>query len=112
MEDSVCVRRHRVYGPDERGVINVHKEEYLKATSAEQRKQIAQQVLADLFNHWAERGVQITDPEPRTKVRRIGIGSDGPLTGAEGTCGMDPQYLANLPTFKVSVVAVNKDEAE
>jgi len=72
----VCVRRQRVYGPDEHGVIDVHKEDYIKAPSAEQRKQIAQQVLADLFNHWSQQGIHITDRETRTKVSWIGIGSD------------------------------------
>jgi hypothetical protein len=68
-------RRQALYNSEERAVIDAHKDHYLKATSPPERKKIAQEVLADLFNHWTEKDVDLTNRIERQQVCRIGIGS-------------------------------------
>ncbi len=71
-------RRQPLYGTDERAVIDIHKAQYLKASSPAERKQIAKNVLAALFNHWSEKGINITDHDDRTKVFAFAIGTRAP----------------------------------
>ena len=63
------------YNTKEHAVINVHKVTYLQATSLAERKQIAKEVLADLFNHWSQKGLLFTEVDMtiRTKVFLISI---------------------------------------
>lgn len=62
-------QRKAWYTDKERKVIDVHKEDYLKATSAIQRRQIAQHNLCPaLFNYWRETGHNVVDPQAETKV--------------------------------------------
>jgi len=69
-------RRQPLYNSEERAVINVYKEEYLKAASAQERKQLTQnKILPALFNYWSEKGIDLSDPRPRTKVCLVGIGT-------------------------------------
>ena len=69
-------RRQPLYNSEERAVIDVHKEEYLNAASAQERKQVAQnKVLPALFNYWSGKGLDLSDPRPRTKVCMVGIGT-------------------------------------
>jgi hypothetical protein len=70
-------RHQPLYSTEERAVIDVYKQDYLTAASPEERKQLAQtKILPAIFNYWARKGIEITDPTPRTKVCefRIGIG--------------------------------------
>jgi len=57
-------------------VIDVHKVTYLQVTSPAERKQIAKQILADLFNHWSQKGILFSEVDVtiRTKVFLIGMG--------------------------------------
>lgn len=68
--------RARAYNTEERAIIDVRKAAYLQATSPPERKLIAQEVLADLFTHWSEKGLVCTSVERaiRTKVFVIRIG--------------------------------------
>jgi hypothetical protein len=70
------MNRQRAYNTEERAVIDVHKVAYLQATSPAERKQIAQEILADLFNHWSQKGLLFTEVDItiRTKVSLISIG--------------------------------------
>ena len=72
--------RQRAYNTKEHAVINVHKVGYLQATSPAERKQIAQEILANLFNHWSQKGLLFTEVDItiRTKVFLISIGIDIP----------------------------------
>ena len=69
-------RRQRLYSSEERAVIDVHKAEYLKTTSAKERQQLAQaKILPAIFNFWIKiKGIKIVDVTPRTKVCPVGIG--------------------------------------
>ena len=57
-------------------MIDVHKPTYLQATSPAERKQIAKEILADLFNHWSQKGILLTEVDItiRTKVFLISFG--------------------------------------
>ena len=70
------------YNTEERAVIDVHKATYLQATSPAERKQIAKEILADLFNHWSQKGILLEDVDIsiRTKVFLIGIGMHIPYS--------------------------------
>lgn len=97
MVNSRGDHRQRAYNTEERAVIDVHKVTYLQATSPAERKQIAKEILADLFNHWSQKGILFTEVDItiRTKVFIINIGIDiYPLLSAKVTCGMDPEQLA------------------
>ena len=64
---------------EERTVIDIYKQEYLSAASAEDRRQLAQmKILPAIFNYWGQKGLDITDPTPQTKVHAcsISIGID------------------------------------
>ena len=76
MVNSRGDHRQRAYNTEERAVIDVHKATYLQATSPAERKQIAKEILADLFNHWSQKGILFTEVDItiRTKVFLIGIG--------------------------------------
>ena len=75
MVNSRGDHRQRAYNTEERAVIDVHKATYLQATSPAERKQIAKEILADLFNHWSQKGILLEDVDIsiRTKVFLIGI---------------------------------------
>jgi hypothetical protein len=78
MVNSRGDHRQRVYNTEERAVIDVHKATYLQATSPAERKQIAKEILADLFNHWSQKGILLEDVDIsiRTKVFLISISMD------------------------------------
>ena len=65
----------RVYTDKEREVIEKFKEKYLAATSASQRRNIAQlEMFPDLFNHWSSQGIVYNKAETRRKSN-VGIKS-------------------------------------
>jgi hypothetical protein len=68
-------RRQALYNAEERAVIDAHKDDYLKATSPPERKTIAQNLLADIFNHWTEKGIDLSNRTERQQVCWIGIGT-------------------------------------
>ena len=72
--------QQHAYNTEEHAVINVHKVAYLQVTSPAERKQIAQENLANLFNHWSQKGLLFTEVDItiRTKVFLISIGIDIP----------------------------------
>jgi len=82
MVNSRGDHRQRAYNTEERAVIDVHKATYLQATSLAERKQIAKVILADLFNHWSQKGILLEDVDIsiRTKVFLIGIGMHIPYS--------------------------------
>lgn len=68
-------RHQALYSSEERAVIDVYKEEYLKTTSPDDRKRLAQtKILPAIFNYWSQKEIDITDPTARTKVGTFGIG--------------------------------------
>ena len=91
-------RRRPLYSPEERAIIDVHKEEYLNAASALEKKQLAQnKIFPAIFNHWERKGIDLSDPQPRMKVCMVGIGGSAliaKLSGVKGTCIVDAEQLA------------------
>ena len=68
-------RRQPLYSPEERAIIDVHKEEYLNAASALEKKQLAQnKIFPAIFNYWERKGLDLSDRQLRMKVCMIGIG--------------------------------------
>jgi hypothetical protein len=82
MVNSRGDHRQRAYNTKERAVIDVHKATYLQATSPAERKQIAKEILADLFNHWSQKGILFEDVDIsiRTKVFLISISMHVPYS--------------------------------
>ena len=63
--------RKAVYNTAERALLDPHKENYQRASTPEERKYVAQEALASLFNYWASLGINLEDrneKETRTKV--------------------------------------------
>jgi len=52
-------------------VIDVHKATYLQATSPAERKQITQEILADLFNHWSQTGILFSEVDVTIKTKAL-----------------------------------------
>ena len=51
-------KQHCVYTREEQDLLEKYKEKYMAATSASQRKTIAQlEMLSALFNFWKEKGI-------------------------------------------------------
>ena len=63
------LHRKPVYTATERAILDPHKEDYQRASTVAERKIIAQEVLASIFNYWSAQGVDLHDKEERTKVR-------------------------------------------
>ena len=61
--------RKLVYTAAERAILDPHKEDYQRASTVAERKTIAQEVLASIFNYWSAQGVDLHDEEEQTKVR-------------------------------------------
>lgn len=62
-------RLTRVYNAEERAVIDAFKPQYMEASSAASRKQIAHMhIFPALFNHWASIG-QVIDTEEEVQLR-------------------------------------------
>lgn len=70
MNGTLNATHHRVYTEEERKILDVFKDKYKNATSAGERKMIAQlEMLPALFNYWKSEG-QICD-EIETKRKSI-----------------------------------------
>jgi hypothetical protein len=65
---------HGAYNKGEHDVIDKYKDRYLSATSASQRRSLAQiQIFPELFNYWKEKGFVYDKREAQIKanVRRL-----------------------------------------
>lgn len=57
------------YTREERGIIDPYKVQYLQATSAGERKRIAQHhILPSIFTYWDEKGTVFDNPQQQTEV--------------------------------------------
>ena len=68
-----------LYSTEECAVIDIYEQEYLSAASPADRRRLAQmKILPAIFNYWGQKGIDITDPTPQTKVCAcsISIGID------------------------------------
>ena len=53
--------RHQRYNDEERAILNVYKEQYIKETTADGRKQLARSTtFPAIFNYWSRQGISIT----------------------------------------------------
>ena len=62
-------RQKPVYTAAECAILDPHKEDYQHASAVAERKTIAQEVLASIFNYWSDQGVDLHNEEDQTKVR-------------------------------------------
>ena len=50
-----------VYTTTECAILDPHKEDYQCASTVTERKIVAQEVLASIFNYWSDQGVDLHD---------------------------------------------------
>jgi len=66
--EDFSLNQHRVYNKQERAAIDVFKDKYMKATTPEARKTIAQlHIFPALFNHWKNIGKVYNKKKTRMK---------------------------------------------
>jgi hypothetical protein len=66
--------RHQHYTDEERAVLNGYKDQYIKETTPDGRKQLARStIFPAIFNYWSSRGILITTNAEIGRRSKVGL---------------------------------------